>query len=46
MGQQTEFQYVCAECGETIAVNAAMRDALIEHGCIICGAAVSETAFE
>ncbi|MFB6122214.1 MAG: hypothetical protein ABEJ78_01975 [Haloferacaceae archaeon] len=46
MGQQADFEYVCAECGEAIAVNAAMRDALIEHGCIICGAAVSPDSFE
>jgi predicted RNA-binding Zn-ribbon protein involved in translation (DUF1610 family) len=37
--------FTCAECGEAIDVNASMREALISHGCVICGATVTDADF-
>lgn len=37
--------FVCPGCTESISVDAGMRDALIEHGCVVCGTAVSPSAF-
>lgn len=39
------YTFVCPDCGESLAVNASMRDALIEKGCVVCGAAVTAAAF-
>jgi len=44
MGER-EYQYVCPNCGQAIAVNAPMRDALLSNGCVVCGARVSDEAF-
>lgn len=38
--------FVCPECAERIEVNESMKTAIIESGCIVCGTAVSATAFE
>jgi predicted RNA-binding Zn-ribbon protein involved in translation (DUF1610 family) len=46
MGSSDEFRFVCPECDEAIEVNASMRDALVESGCVVCGADVSEAAFD
>jgi len=35
----------CPECGEAMAVNEPMRDALLDHGCVVCGTTVSMSAF-
>lgn len=35
----------CPECGEDLEVNEPMKAALIERGCVICGATVSSDAF-
>lgn len=40
-----EFVFVCSECGESLEVNASMRDALIDRGCVICGADVTAGEF-
>lgn len=40
-----EYVFVCSECEEEIEVNAAMRDALLANGCVVCGATVEETDF-
>lgn len=40
-----EFEFVCPECGESIAMNAAMREAMIANGCVLCGADVGPDAF-
>lgn len=40
-----DFEFDCPDCGECFEVNPGMRDAMLEHGCPICGADVSETAF-
>lgn len=45
MSDAEEVLFVCPECGEHIDVNDAMREALVEHGCVICGAPVSSTDF-
>jgi predicted RNA-binding Zn-ribbon protein involved in translation (DUF1610 family) len=45
MSEGAEFGFVCPECGESLEVNGSMRDALVENGCVICGAAVSQDSF-
>ncbi|WP_335998822.1 DUF7560 family zinc ribbon protein [Halorientalis halophila] len=40
-----EYLFVCEECGESLEVNAAMRDTLIEKGCVICSAPVTTGEF-
>ncbi|MDG5774876.1 hypothetical protein VB773_15450 [Haloarculaceae archaeon H-GB2-1] len=40
-----EYEFVCPDCGESLAVNESMRDALIENGCVICGTPVSVDEF-
>lgn len=39
------FVFVCSACGESLEVNASMRDALIDRGCVICGADVTAEEF-
>jgi len=45
MGESESFTFVCPECGEAIDVNRSMRDALISHGCVICGAGITAEHF-
>jgi len=45
MSNGAEYTFVCPECGESLTVNGSMRDALLERGCVICGADVSSAAF-
>lgn len=49
MGQGTaedgEFVFRCPECEEHLEVNGGMKEALIQKGCVICGAAVTTAAF-
>lgn len=40
-----EYTFVCPECGETLAVNDSMKEALIEQGCVICGGSLTAAAF-
>ncbi|MEF8779802.1 MAG: zinc ribbon domain-containing protein [Haloferacaceae archaeon] len=40
-----EYVFECPDCGEHIEVNAGMREALLAHGCPICGTSVTEAAF-
>lgn len=40
-----EYLFVCPECAESLEVNGLMKEELIEKGCVICGASVSEDAF-
>lgn len=44
-GTEEEYAFVCPECGESLEVNGSMRDALLERGCVICGADVTASAF-
>lgn len=37
--------FECPDCGERIEMNAGMRQAVLDHGCPICGASVTEAAF-
>lgn len=39
------YEFSCPDCGQTIAVNPSMRDALLANGCAICGAAVTDRSF-
>ncbi|WP_199243725.1 MULTISPECIES: DUF7560 family zinc ribbon protein [Haloplanus] len=41
----TELTFHCPSCGESMAVNAPMREALLNHGCVVCGTAVPRSAF-
>ncbi|WP_338739504.1 DUF7560 family zinc ribbon protein [Haloplanus salilacus] len=45
MNRGAEFTFHCPECGESMAVNAPMREALLDHGCVVCGSALSPNAF-
>jgi hypothetical protein len=45
MSGSEDFTFVCPECGESLAVNAPMKDALIDNGCVICGTDLSASAF-
>ncbi len=40
-----EFVFVCPACDERLEVNGSMKSALLERGCVICGASVSAEAF-
>ena len=40
-----ECTFVCPECDESLEVNAAMMDLLLEKGCVVCGADLTEDAF-
>ena len=45
LGDEIDFDFVCPECGESMAVNASMRTALLDNGCVICSARVNPDAF-
>lgn len=45
MSDVVEYDFVCPECAQAIEVNASMRKALIDNGCVVCGAAVSKGSF-
>jgi predicted RNA-binding Zn-ribbon protein involved in translation (DUF1610 family) len=40
-----EFVFHCPDCGESMAVNAPMREALLDHGCVVCGTSLSSADF-
>mgnify|MGYP006294572297 CR=1 FL=1 len=44
-GDTEAFTFVCPACGESLEVNASMKEVLIEKGCVICSAAVTAEAF-
>lgn len=39
------YNFVCPACGESLEVNDAMREALVEKGCVVCGASLTTDAF-
>jgi len=41
-----ETEFTCTECGQQIAVNESMREAILTNGCPVCAAAASEESFE
>jgi transcription elongation factor Elf1 len=45
MATGSDYTFTCPECGESMSVNAAMREALVEKGCVVCGASVSRAVF-
>jgi hypothetical protein len=44
-GSGEAFTFLCPACEESLEVNGPMRDALVTEGCVICGAAVTASAF-
>jgi transcription elongation factor Elf1 len=40
-----EYSFTCPACEETLVVNGAMRETLIEQGCVICSASLTAAAF-
>lgn len=43
--ERVEFVFLCPECGESLEVNDSMKEALVEKGCVVCGASVTAEAF-
>lgn len=43
--ERVEYTFVCPECDESLEVNDSMKAALVEKGCVICGASVTAEAF-
>jgi len=39
------YAFVCPECTESLEVDRGMKDALVQHGCIICDASLTADAF-
>lgn len=40
------YSFACSGCGEEFLVDSALRTALMEHGCVVCGMLVSLRDFE
>lgn len=45
LDRQREFTFRCPGCGDSLAVNGAMKRALIEKGCVLCTAELTDRAF-
>ncbi|MFB6269319.1 MAG: hypothetical protein ABEH83_05205 [Halobacterium sp.] len=45
MTASEEFTFDCPSCGASMEVNPAMKDALVDNGCVVCGASVTAAAF-
>lgn len=43
--QEEEYVFDCPVCDESLEVNDLMKDTLVERGCVICGATVTNAAF-
>ncbi|WP_192927958.1 DUF7560 family zinc ribbon protein [Halococcus salsus] len=39
------YRFACPACGESLEVNDSMKRALVEQGCVVCGASVTAAAF-
>lgn len=46
MSARETLRFVCPACSRSIEVTESVRDALVESGCVICGADVDDSAFE
>ncbi len=46
MSTSEDYTFVCSACSQSIAVNDAMRQALVENGCAVCGSSVEPEDFE
>ncbi len=44
-GGEDEYEFLCPDCGEGLVVNASMKDALVDRGCVICGTDVEPSNF-
>jgi len=44
-GEGAEYVFHCPECDESLEVNDAMKAALVERGCVICGGTVTASDF-
>jgi predicted RNA-binding Zn-ribbon protein involved in translation (DUF1610 family) len=42
----TLYVFECPNCGERTVVDGAIRDLLVEDGCVVCGRAVPTGAFD
>ena len=40
MSSTTPTQFVCPECNQSIAINDAMKQTLLDAGCVVCGAPI------
>lgn len=46
-GESTgELLFACPECGASLCVNPAMRDTMIDKGCVMCESELSPEDFE
>ena len=43
--ETAEFSFRCPSCEESLTVNGPMRAALVERGCVVCGADLTPAAF-
>ena len=41
----TTVQFTCSDCAQTIEVNDAMRETILESGCPVCTATAAEEDF-
>ena len=41
-----DYLFVCPACAESISLDGRMLEALLSHGCVICGSSVTRDAFE
>ena len=41
----TKYEFSCPDCGQAIEVNEPMREAILEHGCPVCGSVVEPSNF-
>lgn len=46
MSTRENSRFVCPACTRSIDVSDSMRDALVENGCVVCGADVDPEAFD
>jgi predicted RNA-binding Zn-ribbon protein involved in translation (DUF1610 family) len=45
MSSTENYTFVCPECARSITVDSSTKDALIDHGCVVCGSVVSSDVF-
>ena len=43
---KTDYIFRCPACAKSMEVNEAMKEALLENGCVICGNELTIAAFE
>ncbi|RQG92263.1 DUF7560 family zinc ribbon protein [Natrarchaeobius chitinivorans] len=41
----SRHEFTCPDCGQAIEVNEAMREAILSHGCPVCGSSVTDVSF-